>query len=67
LFQALEKISSDYLVEDEVFLTPTDIAELLKDSDDVTDACPRVTVFGYPTRPLYRELGSMLQLWFDSG
>lgn len=63
----LENISSDYRIEDEEFLTHTDIAELLKDSQDITDACPRDTVFGYPTRPLYRELGNMLQLWFDSG
>ena len=64
--QALEKICSDYRLDDE-FLTLTDIDELLKDSNDIADKCPRETVFGYPTRPLYRELGSMLQLWLDSG
>jgi len=66
LSQALEKIRIDYRADDE-FLTLTDIDELLKDSNDIVDECPRETVFGYPTRPLYHELGSMLQLWFDSG
>jgi len=66
LSQALEKIRCDYHADDE-FLTQTDIDELLKDSDDIVDECPRETIFGYPTRPLYRKLGSMLQLWFNSG
>jgi len=51
----------------EEFLTSADIEQLLKDSDDIVDKCPRDTIFGYPTRPLYRELGTMLQLWLDSG
>ena len=67
LLQALEKIRSSSDGDDEEFLTSTDVDELLKDSDDIVDQRPRETIFGYPTRPLYRELGSMLQLWFDSG
>lgn len=66
LSQALQKVGS---VTDggEEFLTSADIEQLLKDSDDIVDKCPRDTIFGYPTRPLYRELGTMLQLWLDSG
>lgn len=64
---ALEKIQSIGDEDGEKFLSLTDIDELLKESDDIVDRCPREAIFGYPTRPLYRELGSMLQLWFDSG
>ena len=53
--------------ENDDFLTETDIDELLRDSEDIVDRCPRETIFGYPTRPLCRELGTMLQLWTNSG
>jgi len=65
--QALQKIGNEYYRDDYDFLTLCDISELINDSSDVADRCPRETIFGYPTRPLYRELGSMLQMWFHSG
>jgi hypothetical protein len=49
------------------FLSPEDITELLLESPDIVEVCPRDGIVGYPTRPLYRELGNMLQLWFNSG
>jgi len=52
---------------EDVILTSADIDELLCDCDDITDECPRESICGYPTRPLYRELACMLQLWLDSG
>ena len=68
LLQALQKIRNDHDTDDDDdFLTVSDIDELLKDSEDIVDRCPRETIFGYPTRPLYRELGRMLQRWFHSG
>ena len=63
----MEKIRTDGDRYDEEILSETDIDELLKESVDVIDKYPRETIFGYPTRPLYRDLGNMLQKWFDCG
>ena len=48
-------------------LTSDDLQELLLNDDDVIDAEPRKTIVGYPTRPLYREVGSLLAAWAESG
>ena len=48
-------------------LTSDDLQELLLDGDDVMDAEPRKTIVGYPTRPLYREIGSVLATWAEFG
>ena len=48
-------------------LSVDDLRELLLDSDDVTDAEPRTSIIGYPSRPLYRDIASLLSVWIKSG
>jgi len=50
-----EKGRQDQIVSD------ADTEELLSDAH--SDDTLRDSIFGYPTRPLYRELGNMLNLW----
>ena len=44
-----------------------DIEEILRDEPEIWDDEPRKNIFGYPTRPLYRELGARLQEWMLTG
>ena len=48
-------------------LSVDDLSELLLDSDDVTDAEPRTSIIGYPSRPLCRDIASLLSAWMKSG
>jgi hypothetical protein len=49
-------------------------ADAILSKEDVEEVCdtsyyedePRKSIFGYPTRPLYRELGAMLYLWIGT-
>ncbi|XP_063446169.1 uncharacterized protein LOC134725866 [Mytilus trossulus] len=59
------------VVEDEVkrgtgdqFLCDSDLHTLLV--DDKSSPVPRETIVGYPTYPLYREIGNMLYQWLEN-
>jgi len=52
---------------DLTFLTSEDIDALLDETPDLVDEQPRNNIVGYPTRPLYRDIGSMIQIWYDTG
>jgi len=47
------------------FLTHDDINTLL--DEEYGNELPRKSIVGYPMRPLYRDIGNMIQLWFESG
>jgi len=49
------------------FLEKEDIAELLQEDERNTESAARQSIVGYPTRPLYRELGTRMQQWYDTG
>ena len=48
------------------FLTSDDIDELLTEDADTIEDAPRETIIGYPTRPLYREIGTTLNRWLQT-
>ena len=52
---------------DNRFLDDDDLTELLREEEDIIEEKSRESIIGYPTRPLYRELGSQLQQWLDTG
>ncbi len=45
-------------------MSQEDINEML--SEEWAEPDHRKSIFGFPTRPLYREVGNMLQHWFDN-
>lgn len=45
-------------------VSDTDIDQLL--CEDHMEDKPRDNMFGYPTRPVYRELGNMLNIWRET-
>ncbi|KAK3089246.1 hypothetical protein FSP39_002074 [Pinctada imbricata] len=59
----LVAVLEDELTREDRFLEEVDVKTLLK--DDGTNKEPRKTIFGYPSYPLYREIGNMLQIWMD--
>lgn len=46
------------------FLSDEDLNHLLDESN--ADSNQRKTILGYPSFPLYRDLGTMLRLWMDN-
>ena len=48
------------------FMPDEDIEELLDSSEDITDDYVRKGVFGYPTRPLYRDISQKLSEWMKT-
>ncbi|KAK3767182.1 hypothetical protein RRG08_018053 [Elysia crispata] len=60
--QHVKNVFTDELVRTDKFLSESDLQILLDDScSDVKG--PRKSIVGYPTYPLYREIGNMLMLW----
>ncbi|KAJ8318531.1 hypothetical protein KUTeg_003622 [Tegillarca granosa] len=53
----------DELNRDDKFLEESEIKTLL--TEDEGNSKPRKTIIGYPSYPLYREIGNMLQIWLD--
>ena len=47
----------------EANLTLNDLGEILSDTPDLCDEVPQESIVGYPTRPLYREIASVLVMW----
>ena len=48
-------------------LDASDVQQLLRDDEESNDEKPRDTIAGYPTYPLYRDIGTMLDSWANSG
>ena len=48
------------------FLDEDDINELLMETVDMVDDQPRDSITGYPTRPLYRDIGTILNSWLQT-
>ncbi|XP_064643809.1 uncharacterized protein LOC135497809 [Lineus longissimus] len=66
LVDAVHKVLQKELDERESFLTKEDIMKLLV--NDNAEARPfREGCKGYPAHPLYKEIGSVLQKWLDTG
>ncbi len=62
LKQLLERKDEFHVIQD-TGLSEDDVSVLLQDSEDVCDADLRAGICGYPTYPLYRELGHLLESW----
>ena len=52
---------------DDTFIDRADIEELLRDDEKIVEAKAREHIAGYPTRPLYREIGQQLSQWLLRG
>lgn len=48
------------------FMPDEDIKELLDSGEDITDDYVRKGIFGYPTRPLYKDLSQKFHEWMDT-
>ncbi|KAK2169847.1 hypothetical protein LSH36_6g01092 [Paralvinella palmiformis] len=48
-------------------LDKDDINELLIDDSEIIDESPRPDIYGYPSRPLHREISSILHIWMITG
>ena len=53
----MEAAEPDAVVDDD------DVRELLRDDIDINDDLPRTSIFGYPTRPLCREISNIIYIW----
>ena len=58
------QVIEDETSQPDAILSKEDIDEVL--SEEWPEPSCRPSIFGYPTRPLYRELGNMFQHWFDN-
>lgn len=54
----------DELSRDDRLLSEADLKILL--IDEKSSMQPRETIVGYPTYPLYREIGNMLYQWMEN-
>lgn len=61
LTQLLKTVLEEELTREDKLLDEADIKTLL--IDEQSSAQPRETIVGYPTYPLYREIGNMLYQW----
>lgn len=52
---------------DDTFIDRADIEELLRDDEKIVEVNAREHIAGYPTRPLYREIGQQLSQWLLTG
>lgn len=59
------KVLESELSRDDKFMEEDIIKQLL--SDETSDTYSRDEIVGYPTYPLYRELGKMFDLWTEKG
>ncbi|GFO03723.1 hypothetical protein PoB_003022800 [Plakobranchus ocellatus] len=65
LVKYVSMVLTDELNREDKFLSDTDLHTLLDEScSDIGG--PRKSIVGYPTYPLYREIGNMLMLWLES-
>ncbi|KAI8786516.1 uncharacterized protein LOC106062568 isoform X1 [Biomphalaria glabrata] len=62
LKEHVRKVFEEELQRDDAFLDKKDLQMLLQE-DDESEAGPRLSIVGYPTYPLYREIAQMLTLW----
>lgn len=51
----------DELHRNDKFLTEEELNIILKEGDE--ERSPRKSIVGYPTYPLYREVGNMMNMW----
>ncbi|KAH9499935.1 hypothetical protein Btru_076957 [Bulinus truncatus] len=58
----VKKVFEDELHRDDAFLSKSDLQTILKEENE-SEAAPRISIVGYPTYPLYREVANMLILW----
>lgn len=52
---------------EDTFTDEADIEELLRDDEKIVEVKAREHIAGYPTRPLYREIGQQLSQWLLTG
>ena len=64
MLQYFIQVIEDEKSQPDAIMTKEDLDELL--SEEWTEPACRASIFGYPTRPLYREVGNMLQYWFNN-
>jgi len=56
-------VLQDEIDRTDKFLTREEISTLL--SEECSDSKPRESIIGYPTYPLYREIGHLFHSWFE--
>ncbi|KAK3588530.1 hypothetical protein CHS0354_014241 [Potamilus streckersoni] len=69
LTEYVEKVLEAEKMINNRFLDENDLEKLLEDcSDRQGKDChsPRETIIGYPSHPLYREIGNMFQIWMET-
>lgn len=64
LIKHLKLVLADELSRDDRLLSEADLKILL--IDEKSSIQPRETIVGYPTYPLYREIGNMLYQWMEN-
>ncbi|CAD5123726.1 DgyrCDS12044 [Dimorphilus gyrociliatus] len=60
----VKEVLSEELKRNDKFLPTEDINELL--SEEFSEETTRSGIFGYPTRPLYKTIGVMLDRWIQN-
>lgn len=61
----VKNVFEDELERPDKFLSEKDL-DILLDEKDSDPQGPRKSIVGYPTYPLYREIGNMLKLWQET-
>jgi len=61
LDKLVKKVLEEEMDRADKFLTEEELKILL--SEDMSDRSPRISIVGYPSYPLYKEIGGMLEMW----
>lgn len=53
--------------EEDRFLSKEDLFEILNDDCNTLDEKERESIIGYPSRPLFKDIGNRMREWMDTG